>query len=118
MYLESMTQKLGFCCNSKRTWIRDSSERRKKPRREDSGRERVEVTETPETAMVTWPVCVNPNFSKRIMGRESEVIFKVLISAVVRWRRVRKRRTMARSIFAIVGGGGGDLLSKRVPRWI
>lgn len=73
-----------------RTWRRDSSERRKNPRREGSGDERVEATETPETLTVTWPVCVNPNFSKRIMGRESAVMVRVLISAVTKGRRRRR----------------------------
>jgi hypothetical protein len=43
---------------------------RTKPRREDSSREEEEraVTETEETEMVTWPLGVKPNFSKKIMG--------------------------------------------------
>lgn len=52
----------------------------------------MEVTETEETATETCPVWVNPNFSKRIMGRESEVIFRVLISARERGRRRMKKR--------------------------
>lgn len=56
----------------------------------------MEVTETEETATETCPVWVNPNFSKRIMGRESEVIFRVLISARERGRRRRKRKRKKR----------------------
>lgn len=75
-----------------------------------------EVTETEETEMVTRPVCVKPNFSKRIMGRASLVIFKVLISAVVRVDRARmRRRERGRKNCCLVifpgdfgGGGGGE----------
>ena len=87
MYRESRTQKEGFCCSSNRSWRKDSSERRKNPRREGSGDERVEATETPVTLTKTWPVCVNPNFSKRIMGRESAIMVRVLISAAINGRR-------------------------------
>ena len=45
MNLESTTQKLGFSWNSIRTWIRDSSVRRKKPRWEASSGEREEREE-------------------------------------------------------------------------
>lgn len=72
-----------------RTWMRDSSERRKKPRRVGSGVERVETTETEETVMVAWPVWVKPKRSKRIIGRESEVMVRVLISAMVEGMKVR-----------------------------
>ena len=37
--------------SSMRTWMRDSSERRKKPRRDGSGGERRDETETEETEM-------------------------------------------------------------------
>lgn len=79
-----------------RTWMRDSSERRKKPRRVGSGVERVETTETEETVMVAWPVWVKPKRSKRIIGRESEVMVRVLISAVVQGMkgRIMGRRKM------------------------
>jgi len=50
-----------------------------------------EDTETEETEIVTWPVWVNPNFSKRIMGRVSEVMARVLISVEL-WERRRKRK--------------------------
>lgn len=68
--------------------------------------------------MVTWPLRVNPNFSKRIIGRESAVIVRDLISAVERERRERRERRRTESgrskgIFAILAGGGesaGELL--------
>jgi hypothetical protein len=62
---------------------------RTKPRREDSSREEEEraVTETEETEMVTWPLGVKPNFSKKIMGRVSDFMVRDLISAVVGKRR-------------------------------
>jgi len=50
-----------------------------------------EDTETEDTEIVTWPVWVNPNFSKRIMGRVSEVMARVLISVEL-WERRRKRK--------------------------
>lgn len=56
---------------------------------------REEATETEETEIVTLPVGVNPNFSKRIMARASFVIVRVLISAVeseTRRTRTRRRR--------------------------
>jgi hypothetical protein len=49
-------------------------------------------TETEETEIATWPVWVNPNFSKRIMGRVSEVMDRVLISAELGERRRRRNR--------------------------
>jgi hypothetical protein len=51
-----------------------------------------EDTETEDTEIVTWPVWVNPNFSKRIMGRVSEVMARVLISVELWERRRRKRK--------------------------
>lgn len=70
------------------------------------------MTETAETATVTWPLLVKPNFSKRIMGRESAEIWRVLISAVEMGRRERRtRRERGRRIRAMVvifGGGGGS----------
>lgn len=87
--------------------------RRKKPRREDSGcaAEERTATDTDDTAMDTWPLCVNPNFSKRIMGLVSEFMVRDLISAVEGERRdQRKRRVVKRDGFvlileiAIVGG--------------
>lgn len=91
--------------------MRDSSERRKKPRRVGSGVERVETTETEETVMVAWPVWVKPKRSKRIIGRESEVMVRVLISAVVEGMKVRttgtrKRKMNIRGSFAISWGCG------------
>lgn len=80
MNLESTTQKVGFCSNSIRICIRDSSVRRKKPRREGSILENVEVTETEEMAIEVTPWRVNPNLSKRIIGRLSDCIFNDLIS--------------------------------------
>lgn len=57
------------------------------------------MTETDETAIVTWPLCVKPNFSKRIIGRVSEFIVRDLISAVEgegRRERKKKRRRKGR----------------------
>jgi hypothetical protein len=45
------------------------------------------VTETEETEMVTWPLGVKQNFSKKIMGRVSDFMVRDLISAVVGKRR-------------------------------
>lgn len=63
------------------------------------------MTETDETDTDTKPVCVNPNFSNRIMGRASDMIFSFLISAVVGEgrRAVRRRSTAAtaRGVFVI-----------------
>lgn len=39
--------------------------------------------------MDTWPLCVNPNFSNRIMGRVSELMVRDFISAVEGERRQR-----------------------------
>lgn len=104
MYWEWRTQEdvSGLCWRSRRVWRRESSERRKKPRRDGSGEE--EVTETAEMAMETWPVWVKPNFSKRIMERVSEVIVRVLISAVAKPKRRRKKtaRTTVGGILVIV----------------
>lgn len=86
--------------------MRESSARRKKPRRDGSGVEREEMTETDETAIAACPVWVNPKRSKWIMDRESEVIFRVLISAMVEGTRVRRmgiRRKTMRSSFVIFG---------------
>ena len=63
---------------------------------------REEETETEETEMATWPVWVKPNFSKRIMGRESEVMVRVLISAVVE-ERMESRKKRSNGIFVIFG---------------
>ncbi|KAI3823412.1 hypothetical protein L1987_04847 [Smallanthus sonchifolius] len=120
MNLESTTQMLGFCWSSRRTWISDSSERRKKPRREGSGFDNVEVTET-ET--VTLPVCVNPNFSKRIIARSSDRILRDLISAVEgavnRKKRMRMLMTILLKIlifYSPVADGGGRRWSEE-ERW-
>ena len=43
----------------------------------------MDVTETPATEIETKPEWVNPNFSKRIMGRASLLIFRVLTSPTV-----------------------------------
>lgn len=80
MNFESTTQKVGFCSNSIRICIRDSSVRRKNPRREGSILETVEVTETEEMAIEVTPWRVNPNLSKRIIGRLSDFIFNDLVS--------------------------------------
>lgn len=68
---------------------------RKKPRREGSGCVKVEETDTEEIAMETKPVCVNLNFSKRIIGQLLDRIFRDLISiidgAVKRKKRRRKQ---------------------------
>jgi len=53
-------------------------------------------------------VWVNPNFSKRIMGRVSEVIVRDLISAVdwgivVRMRIVMSETTVVIAVLAIFG---------------
>lgn len=61
----------------------------------------MEITDTEETVMVAWPVCVNPNRSKRIMGRESEDIFRFLISAEVSGRRTRMRKGRRKRNFVI-----------------
>ncbi|KAJ6300183.1 hypothetical protein OIU76_021057 [Salix suchowensis] len=87
---------------------RDSSERRKKPRREETGfgALREEATETECTEIVTCPVGVKPNFSKTIMARESLVIDRVLISAVVRERRARRTTGRRRCGGLVILRGG------------
>lgn len=92
---------MGFCWSSTRAWIRDSSERRKKPSLVESELGSGVTTETSDTETVTLPVWVNPNFSKRIMGRSSLAMVRVLISAVVGQRR-RERREMARKVLRSV----------------
>lgn len=88
----------------------DSSDKRKNPRRDGSGWEREEVTETAETVILTVPVWVKPNFSKRIMGRASLVIFRVLTSAREgegrRAAAMRRRRRGTRGDFVILGVRG------------
>ncbi|GER54338.1 frizzled-5, partial [Striga asiatica] len=110
MYLESRTQKEGFDWSSRSTWIRDSSERRKKPNLDGSGEPTADMTETAETVIVACPVCVKPNRSKRIMGRESADILRFLISAEARGvknsRIGRRRRSFAISIGETEGGSG------------
>lgn len=51
--------------------------------------------------MVAWPVCVNPNRSNKIIGRESEEILRFLISAEVKdtMRRSGRRRGIRFLIF-------------------
>lgn len=100
---ESRTQKLGFWVDSWTTWRRDSSERRKNPMRELAGvpvAAEVASTDTPETAMETWPVWVKPNFSNRIMWRASDVIFRFLISATE--AAMRERNVTATRRFSMV----------------
>ena len=113
IYLESTTQKLGFRLNSVRTWFNEPSERRKKPRREGSACDRSEVTETEEMATEANPLCVNPNFSKRIMGRLSDSTFKDLISAVTGGARrekaeMRRQKTIDLVILRFTGGGSSE----------
>lgn len=52
--------------------------------------------------MEAWPVCVNPNRSNKIIGRESEEILRFLISAEVKdaMRRSGRRRGIRFLIFA------------------
>ncbi|CAI9766290.1 unnamed protein product [Fraxinus pennsylvanica] len=86
----------------------DSSDRRKKPRREGSGEAAEEITETEETEMLAWPVCVKPNRSNRIMARESDLILRDLISAAAgRRRKMRMRHGRRKGSFVILIGGGG-----------
>lgn len=96
--------------------MRDSSDRRKKPRRDGSGEVTEEITDTEETEMLAWPVCVKPNRSKRIMARESEVILRDLISAAAgRRRRWIRRNGRRKGSFVILINGGGRRES--VDRW-
>jgi hypothetical protein len=62
---------------------------------------RRESEDDTETEIVTWPVWVNSNFSKRIMGRVSEEMARVLISAELWERRRRKRK--GRFVILVVG---------------
>lgn len=65
----------------------------------------METTETEEIETVTWPVCVNPNFSKRIIGRASSEMTRDLISAIeggTTTARKRRMKTTERGIFVIV----------------
>lgn len=91
MYWEERTQKLGLNWDSWMTWRRDSGERRKNPKREGRAEED-EENDTEETETATWPVWVKPNFSKRIMGRESEEMVTDLISPRTRVEKGRRRR--------------------------
>lgn len=72
------------------------------------------MTETAETVIETVPVWVNPNFSKRIMGRASLVIFRVLTSArdgdgrsTAAMRRIRRG---IRGVFVILESWGSGCL--------
>lgn len=66
-------------------------------------------------------MCVNPNFSKRIIGRLSDRIFRDLISAVVGAVDMKTRSKTAMRIFPkilildspVVGNGGGRRWSKK-----
>lgn len=61
--------------------------------------------------MVTWPVCVNPNFSKRIIGRASSEMASDLISAVeggIAARKRRRKATTVRGVFVIVRSREGE----------
>jgi hypothetical protein len=69
-------------------------------------------TETEETEIATWPVWVNPNFSKRIMGRVSEVMDRVLISAELGERRRRRRRRNRKGSVVILVVGAERLERK------
>ncbi|ONK71724.1 uncharacterized protein A4U43_C04F11700 [Asparagus officinalis] len=71
-------------------WRRLEEEWRKKPKREGSAEETEEDKVASATAMLAAPSEVNPNFSKRIRGRESSAILKSLISAKA--ADARKRR--------------------------
>lgn len=122
MYFESSTQNEGFWRSSTRTWIRDSSARRKNPRPDGSGEAREEITDTEETDMVTWPVWVKPNRSKRIMDRESELILRDLISAamgrsMVKKRRIGRRKCSNLVIFHEIAVANGSAVRRR-GRWI
>lgn len=71
----------------------------------------MDTTETEEIETVTWPVCVNPNFSKRIIGRASSEMTSDLISAIDTARKAaekRRKTTTERGIFAIVSYSGGN----------
>lgn len=57
------------------------------------------MTDTEEIATKTKPVCVNPNFSKRIIGRLSDRIFRDLISPMDGTVKRKKRRRTAGRIF-------------------
>lgn len=83
-------------------WRRLEEERRKKPKREGSAEETEEENVASATAMLAPPSEVNPNFSKRIRGRESPAIFKSLISAMaVDARRVKKKTAMKLGFFIV-----------------
>lgn len=70
---------------------------------------------------MTWPVGVKPNFSKRIMARLSLEIVRVLISAVARVNRERKRNRRRKGGFVILGeiadGGGRSMEDKCGGGW-
>lgn len=72
--------------------MRFSSERRKKPRTLGSGVARLDAKVASEMSIMTEPWGVKPNSSKRIIGRESAVIFKFLISAMDDEIKERRRR--------------------------
>lgn len=57
------------------------------------------MTDTEEIATKTKPVCVNPNFSKIIIGRLSDRIFRDLISPMDGTVKRKKRRRTAGRIF-------------------
>lgn len=86
-----------------------SSERRKKPKRVGSGWASAEIKETEEREIDTDPCGVNPNFSKRIIGRLSEEMVRVLISAAVRVRTQKmenRREEEVKEAMARFGGRG------------
>lgn len=60
------------------------------------------TTKTEETEIDTWPVWVKPNFSKRIMGRVSEVMVRVLISAAEGEMKKKRRRRVATALVEAV----------------
>lgn len=98
MYRDLRTQKpSGLSFDSVSVWITASSEMRKNPKSEGLGGGvfEGEATETELSCMVTWPVRVKPNRSKRMIGRESESIVKDLISARADGIVMRSRRRTA-----------------------
>lgn len=97
--------------------------RRKKPRREESIWEMLEVTETEEISTEATPWRVNPNFSKRIIGRSSDRIFNDLISALDVEVKIKSKMRITAKVFGkfvilritvVVDGGGRWWLKKEI----
>lgn len=109
MKCDSSTQKLsGESLDSIMVWSTASSVMRKNPRRDGTGGGELEraSTETDLREIDTWPVRVKPKRSRRMIGRESESIFRDLISASADGR---KRRRIRRS-----GGKRSDCVGRRM----